>query len=207
LTAAPLPSLTGLASLWGGIWRGIGTAPTESQCPKEPTAGLRPRVIPLAAGLLAAVLSLALACSGEGGNSAPPPAETAPAGSSPAPAPTEPRTGTACRPAPPARGDVQAGEPFCIMWRDRFDNETGFRVHVRYRPSGEEFVYRVGPNVTEVFLPEGERPDAIPCPEDLNAPAAAGCAAGVRRKDWEVRVVAETPSGEVLVGSFVVTRL
>jgi hypothetical protein len=95
-------------------------------------------------------------------------------------------------------------DPFCIVWRDAFANETGFRAVLRYN-GGEEFIYWVAANVNEVYPPPSEWPDTLPrLPDDLNSPEAAGILRGLPRKDIQVTVYALTPVGEVIVDGFAI---
>ena len=48
--------------------------------------------------------------------------------------------------------------PFCVVWKDGFANETGFRIVVTYLRSGEKFTHDVGPNATEFVFPPDEAP-------------------------------------------------
>lgn len=82
---------------------------------------------------------------------------------------------------------VSAG---CVVWRDAFDDETGFRVHLAYEPSGERFVYEVGPNVEYFAVPEPDRPRLADSPEQCR-----------QRNAFTVEVVALRPDGEWRVGS------
>lgn len=80
--------------------------------------------------------------------------------------------------------------PFCIVWRDEFDDEQGFRVHLDYDQSGERFIYEVGPNVGQLLVPEEDAPRLT---ESLDQ-----CR---RRNAFAVQVVALRPDGEWPVGS------
>lgn len=51
-----------------------------------------------------------------------------------------------------------SGPPFCIVWVDPFDDETGYRVHLDYFQSGERFIYEVGPDTEQLLLPEADAP-------------------------------------------------
>ena len=118
---------------------------------------------------------------------------------SPAPPTPEPRTptfkGVACIPAPFAAGPgIEAAfgngnGPFCVVWRDRFSNESAFVVSLGYSPSGEEFRFETAPNVIEFIFP----PEAWP---KWGAPVVE-C---LERQAYGVRVVAVLPDGEHPVG-------
>lgn len=51
-----------------------------------------------------------------------------------------------------------SGLPFCIVWVDPFDDETGYQVHLDYFHSGERFVYEVGPDTVQLVVPAADAP-------------------------------------------------
>lgn len=46
------------------------------------------------------------------------------------------------------KADLGFNPETCVAWVDGFEDETGFRIILKYWSSGEIFVYEVGPNVT-----------------------------------------------------------
>jgi DNA-binding CsgD family transcriptional regulator len=60
-----------------------------------------------------------------------------------------------CRPAP---GSIIGLDPFCVAWRDRFDDESGFRVTIGYGGGGEVFTYTTEPGTETFFPPDGHAP-------------------------------------------------
>lgn len=70
------------------------------------------------------------------------------------PSPTaEPR----CKPA----GASQVGRsPFCVTWRDQYEDELGFVIVLEYGhgPGDEVFRYEVAPNEREFLFPEADSP-------------------------------------------------
>jgi hypothetical protein len=81
----------------------------------------------------------------------------------------------------------------CITWEDRFDDETGFRIELKYARSQETFTYQAPANTVEFIPPPGDvdglgeiRPPDWP------------------RKDYSVSVWALRPGGETLVGGIAV---
>ncbi len=91
---------------------------------------------------------------------------------------------------PAAEPTVDVLSPFCVVWPDEFDDERGFRVHLDYTPSGERFVYEVGPDVTRLAVPEEDMPRLTESAEQCR-----------RRNAYTVQVVALRPDIEWRVGS------
>ena len=87
---------------------------------------------------------------------------------------------------------------FCIAWRDEFSNELGFRITLTYISGDEEFVYQVGPDVTDFFFPQPDWPDVLPPPET----PCPSCS--IKRKGFSIFVNALLPTGEVLVDGFAI---
>ncbi|HJR80805.1 MAG TPA: hypothetical protein VJ821_12080 [Anaerolineales bacterium] len=85
---------------------------------------------------------------------------------------------------------AMVGSPaFCVVWVDNFQNETGFQIDLSYLDSGEIFVYEVGPDVTQVLVPEEHRP----------TDSQGNC---IRtRQVFDANVIALLDSGNVQVGS------
>ena len=78
----------------------------------------------------------------------------------------------------------------CIVWEDRFDDETGFRIELTYEGSGEKFTYMAPANTIELIPPAGDV-DGLGEIRPPNWP----------RKDYSVQVWAIRPAGETMVGS------
>jgi len=82
------------------------------------------------------------------------------------------------------------GSPaFCVVWMDNVENETGFRINLRYSDSEEMFVYEVGPHVTQLLVPEAHQP----------TDSQGNCIRN--RQVFEASVIALLDSGNVQVGS------
>ena len=80
------------------------------------------------------------------------------------------------------------GPSFCVVWLDEFDDERGFRVHLNYFQSGERFVYEVGPDMTQLIVPDSDAPRLNESLEQC-----------LRRNNYEVTVVALRPDTDSLV--------
>jgi hypothetical protein len=83
--------------------------------------------------------------------------------------------------------------PFCIVWRDRWRDEAGFRIVLQYeQPQGppEVFEYTLPADTTEILFPPADSPANINPDQCLT------------RKDFAVTVFAMLPGrGEVQVDS------
>ena len=51
-------------------------------------------------------------------------------------------------------------QPFCATWRDAFQDESGFKLVLRYPSAGIKFEHAVGPNQSSFVFPDGEAPGA-----------------------------------------------
>jgi hypothetical protein len=96
-------------------------------------------------------------------------------------------------------GQTVMNDPqFCITWLDTEDNETGFRIILEYMVEfpnrGETFVYEVGPDVTQVIVPE----EHSPFPDE----SSEWC---VRRNDFRITVIALKPGLERTVDTTGIT--
>ena len=97
-----------------------------------------------------------------------------------------------CRPLPE---DIQTtkigitGPSFCIVWLDLFNDELGYRVILEYDRSGERFTYEVGPDITQLLVPEA----AAPRPDESQEQCM------LRYNSFAVTVIALRPDGESLV--------
>lgn len=85
---------------------------------------------------------------------------------------------------------IEVVSPFCIVWRDEFEDEQGFRIHLDYSPSGERFVYEVGPNVTQLIVAEANAPRLTESFEQCR-----------QRNAYVIQVVALRPDTDWRVGS------
>lgn len=74
--------------------------------------------------------------------------------------------------------------PFCIVWIDKFTDETGFQIVLEYPQSGEQFVYETEANVTQFLVPQADAPRLAESQEQC-----------LKRKDWQVKVAALRPGG------------
>ncbi len=52
-------------------------------------------------------------------------------------------------------------QPFCTTWRDAFQDESGYKVVLRYPRAGVKFEHAVGPNQSSFIFPDEEAPGAI----------------------------------------------
>lgn len=121
----------------------------------------------------------------------------------PPPAPAGPAfAGISCRLGPFAVPPVALGEPFCAVWVDSFDDETGFRVVARLSGSklatneltSEESSYLVPADTVEIVFP----PD--------RAPVAAPIARCVEQQSISIEVFVLRRGGEEPVGSYAISR-
>lgn len=117
-----------------------------------------------------------------------PPTREAPTVASP------PLDGLSCHPPPNVPSGLGAAfgdgrGPFCVVWRDSFDDETAFRVLLAYSPSGERYTYDLPANTREFLFPEEAHP-YLGRPVDECLP----------RQSYSVSVVAVRPQGETPVG-------
>lgn len=98
----------------------------------------------------------------------------------------------ACSASPTdSKSNVSVGRnPFCVVWRDAYTNERGFRVVLEYSGSGERFTYERPANSTQLIIPQ----EAAPPASDPQC----------RRSNFAVSVVALRPGGETLVGGLAV---
>jgi beta-lactamase class A len=88
-----------------------------------------------------------------------------------------------------ALSSVTLGAPFCIAWRDAYEDERGFRITLSYlSDSGETFSYEAGPNIEQLVVPESDRPST-------ESPEV--CA---RRSSFSISVEALMPDGSIPVG-------
>lgn len=91
-----------------------------------------------------------------------------------------------CGPPPTGNFDQRAGEngEFCVLWKDAFSDEQGFRVRVEYG-SMEQFSYDLPANTTSFVLPNDATPQA----------GSSKCA----RSSFSITVEALQTSGATLV--------
>lgn len=72
-----------------------------------------------------------------------------------------------------------SGVLFCIVWVDKFDDESSFQIVLQYDRSGEHFIYVVRPDITQLVVPETDAPRLNESLEQC-----------LRRKDWQITVIA-----------------
>lgn len=84
--------------------------------------------------------------------------------------------------------------PFCIVWIDKFDDESGFHVVLDYNQSGEHFVYVVGPDITQLVVPEADAPRLNESLEQC-----------LHRNDWQISVIALRSGSEHPFGGMAAT--
>lgn len=86
---------------------------------------------------------------------------------------------------------ARRSDSFCLAWRDTYNDESGFRIVIKYSNSGEEFTYLVPANANEFYVPQSDWPTTLrpeqACPECL------------LRKDYEMTLYVMRPNGEELV--------
>jgi hypothetical protein len=58
----------------------------------------------------------------------------------------------------PLDGQAFGLSPFCITWRDDFENEEGFVIELEYGGGGESFRYEVEREATSFVFPESDSP-------------------------------------------------
>lgn len=87
-----------------------------------------------------------------------------------------------------------SGVPFCIVWVDKFDDESGFHIVLQYDRSGEHFVYVVGPDMTQLVVPEADAPRLNESLEQC-----------LQRKDWQITVIALRSGSEYPFGGMAAT--
>ncbi|MCC7363956.1 MAG: hypothetical protein IT303_06260 [Dehalococcoidia bacterium] len=79
--------------------------------------------------------------------------------------------------------------PACLAWVDEETDETAYRIELTYPRSGEHFVYRLPPNSVTFIIPEADSTMGEP-----------GTPEWLARKDFDIRVIAETPDGDEHAG-------
>lgn len=83
-----------------------------------------------------------------------------------------------------------SGPPFCIVWIDKFDDELGYRISLKYFQSGEHFIYEIlGSDIVQFIVPVADAPRLDESLEQCR-----------RRKDIEIFFTAIRPGGDWLVG-------
>lgn len=101
-----------------------------------------------------------------------------------------PQTAASCNYDSSVASPVMLGTPFCVVWRDDFADEQGFRIALSYLGDpAETFQYEVGPNVTHYIVPESDTP---------YIPTEDAC---IRRGSYIITIEALFPNGPVNVGS------
>jgi hypothetical protein len=70
---------------------------------------------------------------------------------------------------------------FCIVWVDDYDNETGFRIVLKYG-NGDIFVYEVPANTSQLIVPKEGAPRLGESLEQY-----------LRRSSWQITVYAVGP--------------
>ena len=81
-----------------------------------------------------------------------------------------------------------ARDPFCLVWRDDYADETGFRIVLHYLTGDETFTYRLPAGQTQFVIPTADAPQSARRPCD--------------RSSFSITVYALRPGSETLVGGF-----
>lgn len=92
-----------------------------------------------------------------------------------------------CHPGPGSETSNAAigFSPFCVVWRDRWNDETGFIIELKFDRSGERFEYSAKPDQTSLVFPLEA---AIPRQPTQDC---------IARKDFQVTVQVRRSSGEI----------
>lgn len=109
---------------------------------------------------------------------------------------TEPTPAVACLLPPDlAETKINITDPdFCVVWVDEFEDEKQFVVKVSYENSGENFVYELPANSTQLILPPADAPRLAESLEQCQ-----------QRQSYTIEVIAERdttwPVGQMTMNS------